>query len=188
MWGRNAGAPGRGTRPPHSSPHSTRPLIPLSAARDREASLRAGRKGSTWPGREAKDGLQRGGPGQESGGHRLGSGRAPRPAPPPHPHSSPLLSSSEVALGPLTSFGEAPAAVSCPARLPVRASAPQPTWQPLPLRPDPRPRPSRARRVSRREAEAREPLPASLTTGNAWFGAELAPQTSGSGFLPQDRH
>ncbi|XDC72802.1 hypothetical protein R6Z07F_003975 [Ovis aries] len=96
-----------------------------------------------------------------------------------------LRDSSEVALGPLTSFREAPAAISCAARRLECASAPRPTRRPLPLRPDPRPRPSRERRGSRRDAEAREPYRPSLIPGNAWFGAELALQTSGPGLLPQ---
>ena len=96
---------------------------------------------------------------RRGGGHRLDSSQAPRPARPPHPHSSPLLSSSEVALRPLTAFREAPAAVSCAALSLEGASVQRPTRRPLPLRPDPRPRPSRERHGSRRDAEAREALP-----------------------------
>lgn len=150
---------------------------------------RAQRKHLAGPGREGWAAARGPGTGEWRGwggqGNRLGSSRAPCPARPPHPHSSPLLSSSEVALGPLTSFREAPAAISCAARRLECASAPRPTRRPLPLRPDPRPRPSRERRGSRRDAEAREPYRPSLIPGNAWFGAELALQTSGPGLLPQ---
>ena len=55
-------APRRVSRPPQPCPHSAPPLTPLPAARTREGALRAGRKGSTWPGQEAKSGQQHGGP------------------------------------------------------------------------------------------------------------------------------
>ncbi|KAK2092203.1 hypothetical protein P7K49_028731 [Saguinus oedipus] len=186
MWVTKAGAGERSTWQPQPCSHSTPPPTPVTAARARERTLRAGPKGSTWLGRAGK---RRVGSSTE-GRDRKGVGVARRPAAAPSLQPTPLPRGG----GSHGFSSRVPVHASCgQLRVagPNRASAapPHPLRLDLPPQLSPRPRssrcPKRARTLSRRDGWAREAVPTAPPAGSGWLGPEAALRNSGPGLLPR---